>query len=212
MNYKETIAILADFDANFEVNLNNLSTGGITVKNISISGELFDGNLNTKKINVENYAGFDLNGSLIGSDLANNPKFETSFNTTTASLLPLQRAYRFKTSYDIAEVGAVAVNARMSGDFEKMQVDIKSTVGSSKIDVKGEIRSATLKSFPEIGSVDIALTASNPSLISLIDQFDLPLTMPTAADDRAVSVVTSLKGTQQLIDIDGLLKYCWMGR
>lgn len=202
-DYKKAIAILADFDANYKIEMTNVTTGGIAIKKLGIDGELFGGNLNAKTINVEDYAGFDLNGSLIGNDLDTAPRFETSFNTTAASLVPLQRAFRFSTPYDIAEVGAVAVNARLTGDFEKMNVDIKSTVGSSKADFKGEVRSATLKQLPEIGSVDLEVTASNASLASLIDQFDLPLVKAPAGDDRPIALVTSLKGTQTLVDIDG---------
>ena len=130
-------------------------------------------------------------------------RFETSFNTTAASLVPLQRAFRFKTPYDIAEVGAVAVNARVTGDFEKLDVDLKSTVGSSKADIKGQVRSATLKQLPEIGSADLEIIASNPSLASLIEQFDLPINKPNASDDRSVGMTTTLKATEQLADIDG---------
>jgi len=204
-NYKNAVAIFADFDANYNVELTNVTAGGIAIKKIAIDGELFGGNLNAKTINVEGYAGFALNGSLLGSDLNTAPRFETSFNTTAASLVPLQRAYRFTTPYDIAEVGAVAVNARLTGDFEKLNMDIKSTIGSSKADFKGEVRSATLKQLPEIGSVDVEVTASNPSLASLIDQFDLPLTKAAAGDDRPFAISTSLKGTQKLVDVDGNL-------
>ena len=203
LDLKQSVSVLADFDANYKIDMTNLTSGGITIDKVAISGELFGGNLNAKTVNIENYAGFDLNGSLIGNDLGGSPRFETSFNTTAASLVPLQRAFRFKTPYHIAEVGAVAVNARMIGDFEKLDVDIKSTVGSSKADVKGEIRSATLKQLPEIGSADLEITASNPSFASLIDQFDLPVIKANAADDRPIAVTTTLKATEQLADIDG---------
>ncbi|MEZ5758453.1 MAG: AsmA family protein [Emcibacteraceae bacterium] len=202
-DYKKMVAILGDFDANYKINMANVTSGGVTIKKFDVSGELFNGQLNAKTITVEDYAGFNLNGSLIGSDLASNPRFETSFNTTASSLLTLQRAFRFKTAFDIAEVGAVAVNARITGDFEKVNVDIKSTVGSTKADIKGEVRSATLKQLPEIGSVDLAVNASNPSFASLIDQFDLPVTKAAAADDRPFTISTSVKGTTELVDIDG---------
>ena len=200
---KKLISMLTDFDANYKIDMANLTSGGITIKKMAVSGELFDGNLNAKTISIENYAGFDLNGSLLGNDLGGNPRFETSFNTTAASLVPLQRAFRFKTPYDIAEVGAVAVNARVTGDFEKLDVDLKSTVGSSKADIKGQVRSATLKQLPEIGSADLEIIASNPSLASLIEQFDLPINKPNASDDRSVGMTTTLKATEQLADIDG---------
>lgn len=204
-DFKQSVSFLGDFDANYQLELNNTTTQGVTVKKIDVSAELFGGRLNARTITVEDYAGFDLNGSLIGSNLSDDPQFETSFNTTAASLLPLQRAFRFKTPYDIAQVGAVAINARVAGNFEKADIDIKSTIGSSKADVKGSVRSATLKQFPEIGSVDVVLAASNPSLASLIDQFDLPLTKAPANDDRPFSINTTIKGTQELVDLDGTL-------
>lgn len=205
LNLKELVAMLADFDANYNIKMNTLTTTGIAVKEVNLSGELFDGNLNAKTIDVSDYAGFDLNGSLIGNSLKDDPKFETSFNTTASSLVSLQRAYRFKTDFDIVDVGSVAVNARMNGNFEALNVDIKSTLGSSKIDVKGDVRSETLKQLPEIGTMDLNIVGSNPSLASLIDQFDLPLTKPAAADDRQISINSSIKGTKGLVDVDGTL-------
>lgn len=202
-NYKQSAAMLADFDANYQLTLNNITTGGVTVKKIALNGELFGGNLNARTISVEDFAGFDFNGSLIANDLGTDPRFETSFNTTAASLVPLQRAYRFKTDFDIAEVGAVAVNGRVNGNFSRTNVDIKSTIGSSKADVNGMINSAT--QLPDIGSYDVVLTLSNPSLVSLIDQFDLPLEKPAAADDRAVAVNSALKGSMETVDVDGTL-------
>ncbi|MDG1438846.1 MAG: AsmA-like C-terminal region-containing protein, partial [Emcibacteraceae bacterium] len=202
-NYKELLAVLADFDANYQLTLNVLSTGGIKVKKIVLNGELYNGSLNAKSIDIDDYAGFDFNGSLIASDLGVDPKFETSFNTTAASLVPLQRAYRFKTDFDIIGVGAVAVNARMNGNFKVANVDIKSTLGSTKMDVKGSVTSKSGTELPEIGNMDISLVGSNASLLNLIDQFDLPMTRASAADDRSISLNTTLKGTMEQIDVDG---------
>ncbi len=202
-DYKSSVAVLADFDANYQIDLSNVTVQGVTVNKVGLNGELFNGALNAKSIVIENYAGFDVNGSLIGNNLADNPQFETSFNTTAASLVPLQRAYRFQTEFDISEVGAVAVNGRMNGNFEQINVDLKSTIGSTKADVKGEVRSATLTQLPNIGSVDLELIASSPSLSSLIDQFDLPLTKASANDDRPFAVTTSIKGNTELMDVDG---------
>ena len=202
-NYKELLGVLADFDANYQLTLNAVSTGGIKVKKVVLNGELYSGNLNAKSIDIDDYAGFDFNGSLIASDLGTNPKFETSFNTTAASLVPLQRAYRFKTDFDISEVGAVAVNARMNGNFKVANVDIKSTLGSTKMDVKGSVASRSGTDLPEMGSIDISLDGSNASLLNLIDQFDLPMVRASAADDRSVSLNTTLKGTMEQIAVDG---------
>lgn len=200
---KSAVAVLADFDANYQINIANLTVQGVNVDKVALSGELFSGALNAKSIDIENYAGFNLNGSLIGSSLADNPKFETSFNTTATSLVPLQRAFRFQTAFDISEVGAVSVNGRMNGDFEQLNVDLKSTIGSTKADIKGEVRSATLTQLPNVGSVNLEVNASNPSLSSLIDQFDLPLIIADANDDRPFAVTTSVKGTKELVDFDG---------
>ncbi|MDG1707229.1 MAG: AsmA family protein, partial [Emcibacteraceae bacterium] len=202
-NYKELLSIFADFDVNYQLTLNAISTGGIKVKKVVLNGELYEGSLNAKSIDIDDYAGFDFNGSLIANDLGANPKFETSFNTTTASLVPLQRAYRFKTDFDISDVGAVAVNARMNGNFNTATLDVKSTFGSTKMDVKGNVSSKEGTDFPEFGRMDIALNGSNPSLLNLIDQFDLPMTRASAADDRSISLETKLKGTMEQVTVDG---------
>ncbi|MCC3861348.1 AsmA family protein [Pseudemcibacter aquimaris] len=202
-DYKAALAILADFDANYNLTLNNITTGGVTVKKTTLNGELFDGRLNARTISVEDFVGFDFNGSLIASNLGTEPGFETSFNTTAASLVPLQRAYRFKTEFDIAEVGAVAVNGRLNGTFSNANVDIKSTIGSTKADFDGVINSPAGGGLPDIDSYDLVVSASNPSLVSLIDQFDLPLEKPAANDDRAITVNSALKGTMETIDVDG---------
>ena len=62
---KSSVAILADFDANYQIELSNITTQGVTIDKVALSGELFEGALNAKSIVVENYAGFDGNGSLI---------------------------------------------------------------------------------------------------------------------------------------------------
>lgn len=202
-DYKSAVAILADFDANYQIDLSNVTVQGVTINKVALAGELFNGALNAKSIVVENYAGFDLNGSLIGNNLGDNPNFETSFNTTATSLVPLQRAFRFQTAFDVAEVGAISINGRMNGNFEQLNMDLKSTIGSTKADVKGDIRSATLTQLPNVGSVDLEVSASNPSLSSLIDQFDLPLVKADANDDRPFALSTTVKGTKELVDIDG---------
>ncbi|MBT5074266.1 MAG: AsmA family protein, partial [Kordiimonadaceae bacterium] len=202
---KQSLRMFGDFDANYKIDLTNITAQGITIKKIALNGELYGGSLNAKTINIEDYAGFDLNGSLIASGFLFEPEFETSFNTTAASLVPLQRAFRFQAPFDISEVGAVAVNARITGNFEKVNVDIKSTVGSSKADIKGEVTSAAEKQLPEIGNVDLTIIASNPSLASLIDQFDLPVNKAKANDDRSFGVNTKLTGNLDTVDIDGTL-------
>ncbi len=205
LNFNQSISILADFDANYKIDLIDLTSGGITIKKVAVSGELLGGTLNAKNINIENYAGFDLNGSLIGNKLGSNPYFETYFSTAASSLVPLQRAFRFKLPYDIAEVGAVSVNARITGNSKKMDLDLKSTIGDSKADFKGEIRGEALKELPAIGSADLTIIASNSSLASLIDQFDLPLLKAAAGYDRPVALTARLKGTKNQLDIDSIL-------
>ncbi|MBT6031313.1 MAG: AsmA family protein, partial [Kordiimonadaceae bacterium] len=154
---------------------------------------------------IVDYAGFNLDGSLTGKTLNTSPQFEASFNTAAPSLVALQRAYRFTTPYDIKQAGAIAITADIKGDFEKIDVDLKSTLGESKADVKGEIRSATLKQLPEIGSMDLNVVVANPSFINLIDQFDLPFENILASDDKPFSLNASLKSNQELLDIDGIL-------
>lgn len=205
INMQKQLALLGDFDANYKFDLRNITRQGIKIKNINVVGNLIAGNLDISTLKINGYAGFNLTGNVIAKDLSGDPEFDISMNVTAISLLPLQRAYRFKTDFDISKIGAVALNATIKGDFEKLNLDVTSTVGSNKLDIKGDIRSATLKQLPEIGSVDLIISASNPSLSSIINQFDLPLIRPGAVDDRMISIVTSLKGNQQLIDVDGVL-------
>jgi hypothetical protein len=70
------------------------------------------------------------------------------------------------------------------------------------MDVKGSITSKEGVDLPEIGSMDIAIDGSNASLLSLIDQFDLPIMRASAADDRAVSLNTTVKGTMEQFALD----------
>tara|TARA_B110000879_G_scaffold171743_1_gene222824 strand:+ start:65348 stop:69007 length:3660 start_codon:yes stop_codon:yes gene_type:complete len=203
--FKQAISMLAKFDANYKINLIDLTSGGIKIKKVAVSGELLGGNLNAKTINIENYAGFDFNGSLIGNELGSNEYFETYFNTTAASLVPLQRAFRFKIPYNISKIGAVSVNARITGNFKKLNLDLKSTIGNSKADIKGEIRGLALKELSAFGSTDLTIVASNSSLASLINQFDLPLLKATAGYDGPVALTARVKGTKNQLDIDSTL-------
>ena len=205
LNLKDQMAILADFDANYKLTLRNVTFEGIKVKSINLAGDLFDGNLNGRTVKIDNYAGFDLSGSVVARTLGTDPDFDITMNATATTMVPLQRAYRFKTTFDIAQVGAVSVLAKIKGDLEKLNIDIKSTFGSSQADVKGDIRSADLKQLPEIGSIDLVISASNPSLASLIDQFDLELSRASALDDRMIAINTIFKGTQKLLDVDGVV-------
>ena len=204
-DYKQSVALLGDFDANYKIKLANLTSQGIAIKNIDLNGNLINGNLNADVIKVVDYAGFNLDGSLTGQALNTNPQFDASFKTAASSLVALQRAYRFKTPYDIKQLGAISLNADIKGNFEKIDIVVKSTFGESKADISGEIRSATLKQLPEIGSVDLNVAAANPSFINLIDQFDLPFENILASDDKPFSLNTSFKSNQKLLDVDGTI-------
>jgi hypothetical protein len=67
------------------------------------------------------------------------------------------------------------------------------------------IFSVDQKQLPEIDSVDLTIVASNPSLASLIDQFDLPISKAKAGDDRSIAVNTKLRGNLDTIDVEGTL-------
>lgn len=205
LNMKEMVSIFADFDANYKLSISDVTIQDVKVKQADFSGELFSGNLNNKVLKIQDYAGFNIDGTVVGNTLGSTPNFDISLTASAASLVPIQRAYRFTTSFDVNQVGAINTTAKIAGDFEKVNVDIKSTIGSTKADAKGEVRSATLKQFPEIGNFDLTVAASNPSLVNIIDQFDLPLEKMSAADDRPVTVNGTLKGSPELLDVDGTI-------
>lgn len=205
INLKEMIALLNDFDANYKLNLTNLTFDGVTVKNINLAGDLFGGRLNAQSIKVADYAGIDMNGSVNGQSLGSNPQFNIKMNATAASLVPMQRAFKLSPTYDLTKIGTLDLTAGLSGSLDNIQMDITSTIGTSKADVKGKVSSVDILKIAENANLDLVIKASNSSLVSLINQFDLALNKPANGEDRAIGIDTSFKGSMNKFDLNGTL-------
>ncbi|MBL4802277.1 MAG: AsmA family protein [Emcibacter sp.] len=205
IDFSKSLAILDEFDASYKLALSNVTVGGVKIHSGQLEGLLLGGALSAKKIQVTDAAGINLTASGSGKNFSSKPEFSLNLSAEAKSLSTLQRLLKLEGDFDLRTLGPTKVKGRISSTFAKMEVNLKSTIGGNKLDVKGTIRSATLKKFPEIGSVDLEVDGKSTSLAALIDQLNLPMTKPRPGDDRPVRVRGRVKASSDLIDIDGAL-------
>ncbi len=218
---KTLLAPLDDFDADYDITLANITLSGVKIRSGQLKGLLLGGKLDAGTIKLDDASGVTLTASLKGQDFSGKPSLTGTLSAQAKSLAALQRSLRLDDRIDLRKLGQMKLAATFSTTLEKLDIDLKSTLGVKKLDVKGTIRSATLKQLPDIGSADLEIDARSTSLAALIDQLDLPLTRPMAGDDRAVQLKGRVKASSDLIDIDGriniaggdvIIKGRWKGK
>ncbi|PCI33476.1 MAG: hypothetical protein COB54_04020 [Alphaproteobacteria bacterium] len=200
---KKALSVLEDFDANYKISLANVTVSGLKIRAGQLEGLLLGGKLEAKVIKLTDVVGINLMASGQGMNFGSKPEFTVKLSVQAKSLSGLQRTLKLEDGLDLRRLGAMKIDGTITSTYERMDVDLKSSLGINKIDVKGVIRSATMKQFPDIGSADLAVNGRSTSLAALIDQLDLPLTRPRAKDDRPVALKGRLKASSDFIDLDG---------
>lgn len=200
---KKALAVLDDFDVTYKISLANVTVSGLKIQAGQLEGLLLGGKLDAKVIKLSDVAGINLMASGQGKNFGSKPEFTLKLSAQAKSLSALQRTLKLDNQVDLRGLGPMKIDGTITSTYERMDVDLKSSFGINKIDVKGVIRSATLKQFPEIGSADLAVEGRSTSLAALIDQLDLPLTRPRAGDDRPVALKGRFKASSDFIDLDG---------
>ncbi|MCF8473144.1 MAG: AsmA family protein [Emcibacter sp.] len=201
----EILALLDQFDADYKLRLSNVTANSFKIQAGKLEGLLLGGVLNAKIIKLDDMAGVNIVASGQGSNFASKPEFSLNLDANADSLSTLQRVAKIDDKYNLRKLGKIKLSGKISTTLEKMDVDIKSRIGLTNLDVTGSMRSATLKKFPEVGSIDMQVDANSTSLAALIDQLDLPMVKPMAQDDRPINLKGRLKASSDLVDLDGNL-------
>ncbi|MCK5424161.1 MAG: AsmA family protein [Emcibacter sp.] len=200
---KKALGLLDEFDVSYDIALSNITLSGMKIRSGKLDGLLLGGKLDAKVIRLEDMAGINFTGSAVAKNFSSNPELTLKLSADAKSLVTLQRVLKLDDKFDLRRLGQMKIDGSLTTTYEKMDLDIKSSLGVSKFDVKGVVRSATLKQFPEIGSADLAVNGRSTSLTALIDQFDLPIVRPRASDDRPVALKGRIKSSSDFIDVDG---------
>ncbi len=207
-DFGRSLAQLDEFDARYRIGLSNVTLHGLKVRSGKLEGLLLGGRLEAKLVKLTDIAGVNLVASGRGRNFSSNPELDIKLSAKAKSLTSLKRTLVLEKILDpeIArslKPGKMTLDGSLSTSFEKMDIDLKSRFGPSRFNVRGTVRSATLKKFPDIGSADLDIDSRSTSLAALIDQFDLPLRKPRAQDDRPLHIKGRLKTSADLVDVDG---------
>ncbi|VAX03761.1 hypothetical protein MNBD_ALPHA03-778 [hydrothermal vent metagenome] len=203
IDLKKIFAQLSEFDVNYTIALSNITAGGFKIRSGQLNGLLLDGELDAKTIRFNDVAGVNIKASGRGANFGSKPEFTLTLSADAKSLAGLQRNIKSDYFIDLRKLGDMKLTASLSSTLEKMDVDIKSHFGVKKLNVIGTIRSATLKKFPDIGSASLDIDLQSTSLAALVDQLDLGMAKPRAADDRPVRLRGRIKTSSDIVDIDG---------
>nr|WP_301340897.1 AsmA family protein [Azospirillum brasilense] len=193
--------LLAGVDANLE-----LSVGQLTVRNTPVQGLRLDataagGALSIKEATVQDAAGVKLrlDGQIAGLEPLRGAHL--TLNAEAASLEGVARAVPWPEGAPAPErLGAVKAQARLSGDAERLAVELGAEAAEGSLEVGG-----TVLSVEKNPSVDLKLRAKHPELARLASLF---------ADDAVsgsygpMDLYTELAGTRKaftLGNIQGVL-------
>ncbi|MDQ2102359.1 AsmA family protein [Azospirillum isscasi] len=193
--------LLAGVDANLE-----LSVGQLTVRNTLVQGLRLDataagGALSIKEAKVEDAAGVKLrlDGQIAGLEPLRGAHL--TLNAEAASLEGLSRAVPWPEGVPAPErLGAVKAQARLSGDAERLAVELGLDAAEGSLEAGG-----TLLNVEKDPSADLKLRVKHPELVRLAGLF---------ADDAVsgsygpMDLYTELAGTRKaftLGNIQGVL-------
>jgi len=203
VDIRDAVKGLADIDANYVLTLKNATFNGAKIVEANLSGSLVGGQLKADSLVLKDMAGLNLEGTAWGGGFDKEPTLTLNLKASARDLGRVQRAFKLENGVNWKALGTFSASGVVKARLDQVDVDLDSQLGSSKMRIKGMVRSATLKQLPEIGSYNLIISAENPSLSVAISQFDLPLTPPATADDRPVALSARIKGIQKQLDVDG---------
>lgn len=203
---KSVLASLDRFDATYKLAARNLTVNGLNIAAARMEGVLLAGRLEASIIKLDDFSGVNLTASGRGGNFSAKPEITLKISADSTNLAPLQRALKWNDQVDLRKLGKVSLAGEVSAGLEKMEVNLKSEIGASSLQVIGNIRSATMKQFPEFGSADLEVNGAAKSLAGLIDQLGLSLSRPMPGDDHPVQVNGRIKGNAALVDLDARIR------
>lgn len=132
---------LAEFDANIELRVGSLTYNRQTMQGLHVDGTLQAGNLTLRDLSVQEFAGGE--GALSGqvTDLAGNPRFDTSFKLATGDA---GRVLQF-AGIDIPgrdRLGRLRLQGTLAGGREDISYDASFSIGGigAEGQARGEVR------------------------------------------------------------------------
>ncbi|WP_321397853.1 AsmA family protein [Emcibacter sp.] len=205
LDMKNLFGQMATFDANYILTGSNVTLQNVKISSLRTEGILKGGNLQLTKFDLKDMAGLDVKATGAGTGFADKPELVLDVFASARDLGRLQRSLKLENGVDLKNMGAFSLTGNIRSGLDQLDADLNGRLGSSTIKLEGQIRSATLKHFPEVGSVDMKVVAAGSSLSALIDQWNLPMTAPLSGDDRPVKLSTQLKGNEKILNLDGSL-------
>ncbi|MAU40588.1 MAG: hypothetical protein CMF31_03105 [Kordiimonas sp.] len=195
--------VLDAMDVEYDVRVARLNYAGIKTRGAHFAGRLQNQTLHLRHLNFANAAGLNVAMTGHGKGLTSQPELDLNFSISGDSLLPLVRQLNVDLPVDARNLGKGAFSGKLGISPEKMVFDVSGALGGTNLKATGNMRSATLKKFPHLGSVDVNIGAKNSSLVSMIQQFGGGLTPPRATDDRPIAALLHLTGSPSQLDVDG---------
>ncbi|MFC7049066.1 AsmA family protein [Emcibacter nanhaiensis] len=205
LDLKALLAPLGGFDANFILAGSNVTLQNSKVSSVRAEGVLKGGNLRLTQFDLKDMAGLDVRATGDASSLADTPRMSLDLFASAKDLGRLQRSLKLENGVDLKNMGAFSLTGTVKGGLDSLALDLNGRLGTSTVKMAGDVRAATLKQLPEVGSVDLKIDASGSSLSALIDQWNLPMTAPLSGDDRPVKIAGTVKGSEKMLNLDGSL-------
>lgn len=196
------VRLLAGVDANLE-----LSVGQLTVRNTPVQGLRLDataagGALSIKEATVQDAAGVKLrlDGQIAGLEPLRGAHL--TLNAEAASLEGVARAVPWPEGAPAPErLGAVKAQARLSGDAERLAVELGAEAAEGSLEAGG-----TVLNVEKNPSVDLKLRAKHPELARLVGLFaDNPSSGGAASGSYGpMDLYTELAGTRKAFTLGNI--------
>ncbi|KAA1054636.1 AsmA family protein [Azospirillum argentinense] len=194
--------LLAGVDANLE-----LSVGQLTVRNTPVQGLRLDataagGALSIKEATVQDAAGVKLrlDGQIAGLEPLRGAHL--TLNAEAASLEGVARAVPWPEGAPAPErLGAVKAQARLSGDAERLAVELGAEAAEGSLEAGG-----TVLNVEKTPSVDLKLRAKHPELARLAGLFaDTPSSGGAVSGSYGpMDLYTELAGTRKAFTLGNI--------
>ena len=205
IDFEALLNSMGKFDANFILTGGNVTLQNSKISSLRAEGVLKGGNLRLTQFDLKDMAGLDVRATAAATSLGQTPRISLDLLASARDLGRLQRSLKLENGIDMKNMGAFSLSGTVSGGLDSLMLNLNSRLGNSTVKVDGEVRAATLKKLPEVGSIDMKVDASGSSLSALIDQWNLPMTAPLSGDDRPVRLAGTVKGSEKMLNLDGTL-------
>ncbi len=199
--------LLAAFDANLRARIDELIFRGQSIRGIRFDGTVQSGALTVREASVDDLAGLKgrVSGSLSGPQQAR--KLDATLDLSASDPAGLLRFAGWQTSFPVDQLGTVALKGQLSGNLEKLAIDLDAGLLEGSYKLKGALGLAG-----GTPSCELDVAAKQPQLERLVRLFaadrdpgglgELDLSAHVSAKGDAISV-SGLKAQSGLLDAAG---------